>query len=96
MFNFTSDKLENKFINIMNIGWIGDRVGKHPKGVTMFRFESSDGFVVFAAYNRKGKLVSINGGETGLMKFISETEESDAAHQLLSLMLRRKFISTYK
>jgi hypothetical protein len=93
MFNFTSNKIENKFINILNAGWIGNELYTTMTGQRAWKFTSEDdGFIVTASYNKKtGKLTSLNGSTDAVMKFISDTEESDAAQAYVEAMVRRRW-----
>lgn len=94
MFHFTNNKMENKFINILNAGWTGNELYTTMKGQRAWQFTNPEyGFIVSASYNKKtGKLKSINGGEVSIIKFISDTEETVAAQAFLEVMVRRMVI----
>lgn len=93
MFNFTRNKMENKFINILNAGWVGNELYTTMKGQRAWQFTSEDNRnIVTASYDKRTGLIStINGGEISLLRFITETEEADAAQALVRLMFLRRY-----
>jgi hypothetical protein len=96
MFKFINNKMENKFINILNAGWIAVELNPGNDIQKAWSFMSENGeFNVIAVYSKKtGKLQGINGRADSMMMFLSSTEEHDVCEAFSKMAIMKSYKET--